>query len=492
MENPEKSEISETFETFTKFHPGKRQEELYTLKKASPLDVVKAVQTCRGIEKKWEKVSYEAKVDIFLKVARSLEEKAEKLAWEEARQQGIALDFVKEHSVLAAAKAFRFWASAEALPSSSVEALPSSSPSPDFAGGRSVGGANLSVSFQPLSVVALCPAWPLCLKLLADRLAPALMAGNTCIVKTPSKSPASGERLLEILLECGLPEGVCSLLHGSGKELLPLLARHPAIRGLSFVGRGEVGQSLLKYMDPCQKRVQMAMEAKNGALVLEDVVEDGVEDAALEKCARELARACFVGQGQMCWNIHRVFVVKKVYSPFKEAFTEAVKALSSGYVEENSKYEVGPLIDSKTFMRTQKVLEQMKAEGGKVLVGGGTANVEGGENFFLPTVIENLSLCSPLQMESLPLPLVTLQEVKYAREGLRWINTSEYGVAAQIFTQDLERGKKLAQQLQVACVWLNTWVKGGEREDYFKASSFGGHGVEAQKLFFWNRQGVYT
>ena len=337
-----------------KFHPGKKDEKLYTMKSASPMDVVKAIQLCKHAEKKWAKVSSEKRAEILIKVAETLEAKASQLALEEAKQQGIALDFVKENSVLGAAKIFRFWAS--------------------FICNRCEPSPSHEFQYQPLSLVAIFPAWTLSLRLLAERLAPALAAGNTCIVKSSSKSPASGERLIKILFESGLPTGVCSLLHGPGKELLPLLTAHPAVKGVSFVGREKVGTSLMKYIQPTTKRIQLAMEAKNSAIVLEDV--------AVDSCVKQLAQACFIGQGQMAWNIHRIFVAKKTYPLFKEAFLNELKSLQLGHVEENRKFQIGPMIHKNAFDLTQKTLEQMKIEQGKVLIGGKAAEVSEGQNFF--------------------------------------------------------------------------------------------------------------
>ncbi|MEZ0393061.1 MAG: aldehyde dehydrogenase family protein [Pseudobdellovibrionaceae bacterium] len=261
-------------------------------------------------------------------------------------------------------------------------------------------------------------------RILAERLAPALLAGNGIFVFFP-KSVSSLLSVWQKILPSDLP---VRLFTGDA-ELEQVMTAHPSIQAVSFYGLPERAAKLpLAALSGSWKKWQVSGGFHNAALILNDV--------DLSQVATQLAESCFVGMGQLPWNISTIYVTENLRPDFEKLFLSAVEALPAQTVSEA------------TFQKNEKLLEQFQNEKGKILFGG-----QAGQ----PTLVEDHSHCSVLQQDCLSAPIVLISPVKYAHEMVKWANTSYYGMYAQIFGS-AEKVGKFASQLDVSRVGANSWI----------------------------------
>lgn len=383
------------------------------------MDVVLSLVSSKKSLAAYEKTSLEERAALLRRISEALSERAFEVASLEALHQGLPVDFVLEHSVSPAITIF------SSLAGSLGE------------------GASLGI-LRPTGLLAIIATWNLSLRSVAERLAPALAAGNAVILKPSPLSPVTGQILGEIFSQVSLPPGLVNILHG-GEEVTQTLAAHPSVQAVSMVGRSGNVEKVIEAATGTLKKLQVLGGAKNAALVL--------GDADFRNWMPQIVRPFLLGQGQLGQNISRLFILESQQKEFLEvlvSYLESLRPASSPRA--NSDWT--PLISSEAVRDTLNKLAMVKADQGKLIFGGDS--VPGPGFFMRPLVTLNLSNCSTLQQDELHGPLLIVTPVKYQHEMVKWVNTSYLAQSAVIWGSE-EKALKLAEQLDVAEVSLNEW-----------------------------------
>lgn len=389
------------------------------------MDVIRAIQAAKRAQVEMEKWALAQRAELLTNIATKLEEKIEEYAYDEALHQGLPLVFVREKSLQYSIQQFR--TAAESIAQFEQTKTP-------------------AMQVQPTGIISIILSWNLSLRLLSERLAPALAAGNVCLVKISELSPVTAKIMGEVLTAANAPKGLVQLIQGRGPEVGALLAAHPSIRGVNFVGKLANAEKVTQGALPQFKKVQIHSGAKNNIFVLNEV------DFAAKM--PQILESFLIGQGQLCWNTTRIFVLES----FQKEFTEKLKEYFAGLRPATSPKDSSPwmpVINEETLQQLETKSQQIKMEEGKLITGGKKADHAG--FFFEPTVSLDLPNCSEMQQEELRGPILILTAVKYQHEMVKWANTGYYGHSAVIWAPNTEKALKVAEKIDVGTVSVNSW-----------------------------------
>lgn len=321
---------------------------------------------------------------------------------------------------------------------------------------------------EPVGVVVLIIPWNYPLLIASWKLASALAAGNTVILKPASLTPLTSLKLAEIIQEAGLPPGVVNVVCASGAKIGETLCSDKRVDMISFTGSNDVGRAILGYSSKNIKKSIMELGGKSASLIFSDVDIDTAVNSSL--CS------IFLNQGQMCTAMSRLFVQDKIYDKFTASFIEKAKALKLG-PSDNSETQMGPLISDNQRKRVIAYIEKAKAEGAKVLCGGKIPQNPALKNgyFFEPTVIAEVKPQMRIFKEEVFGPVVIIGKFSGTEEAVELTNASDFGLAACIWTKNTDLAGELAKQLNAGTVWVNTYGMFYNQLPYggFKQSGFG-------------------
>lgn len=311
------------------------------------------------------------------------------------------------------------------------------------------------VTYSPLGVVACISPWNLPLYLFTWKIAPALAAGNTVVAKPSEVTPLTAFLLSEVAIEVarqmGLPSGILNIVHGTGPQVGNPLVTHPSVKAISFTGSTATGRSIAQATAGSFKKLSLEMGGKNANIVF--------ADCDFNKAIETTVRSSFQNQGQICLCGSRIFVEKSVYEKFKTALIEKTKALRQGDPL-NPETEQGALVSQAHMEKVLSYIELAKNEGAKVLCGG-ERNLEGNlqKGFFVkPTLLEGLSFDSQVNQEEIFGPVATLIPFETEEEVLKMVNSTRYGLAASLWTQNAVKARRVAEKIESGIVWVNTWM----------------------------------
>ncbi len=295
----------------------------------------------------------------------------------------------------------------------------------------------------PLGVVAAIAAWNFPLLLATMKLAPALLAGNTVIVKPSPFTPLTTLRLGELAQDI-FPAGVLNVLSG-GDELGPLLSSHPGIAKVSFTGSTATGRRVMASAAPTLKHITLELGGNDAAIVMPDV------DVA--KTAKRLFMGAFLNSGQVCIAAKRIYVHEAIYDEFAKAFVAAVQAapVGSGLDERTV---LGPVQNKLQFERVKNLIADTRAAGHRFLTGG---EVPEGTGYFIPpAVVDNPPHDSRVVREEPFGPIVPLLRFSDVDEVVRRANDSEFGLAGSVWSADVEQAKAIGARLECGTVCINS------------------------------------
>ena len=422
-----------TFTTFDPAHGG----DLAEVAQGTKEDVDAAVGAARAaFEGAWAKTAPAKRTRMLNKLAQLLDEQTDELATLESRNNGKAKWQCAAEVKVAVSTLEYFAGAAQHLYGRSAIVNP----------------AVVSYTLrEPVGVVGAIIPWNYPLMMAAWKVAPALAAGCTMVLKPASATPLTAIRLGELALEAGIPPGVLNVVPGPGKEVGEALAAHPGVDKVAFTGETATGRRIAEVAAQSLKRVTLELGGKSPNVVF--------ADADLEAAVLGSLWAIFYSAGQSCEARSRILVQDEVYDAFASAFVERAKALTVGDpLADDTK--VGSLISRAQAERVLGYVDVGVADGGELLAGG-AVDGEIGEGldakaFVRPTVIGGVANDSRIAQEEVFGPVVTLTRFSDEIEAVRFANEVRYGLAATVWTGDAGRGHRLAQRIRSGMIGINT------------------------------------
>ncbi|MGW9629546.1 NAD-dependent succinate-semialdehyde dehydrogenase [Agromyces sp. NPDC055520] len=308
------------------------------------------------------------------------------------------------------------------------------------------GTGNMIVSQRPVGPSFFITPWNFPLAMATRKIAPALAAGCTVVIKPPALTPLTTLAFVQLLEEVGLPAGVVNVIatSTSSKVSGPIIA-DPRLRKLSFTGSTEVGRSLMK--EAAQGILRTSMELGGNAPFVV------FEDADLDKAVDGAMLAKFRNIGQACTAANRFIVHEAVAAEFSKRVAERVAGFTVGRGTEEG-ITIGPLIDDKAVASTEALVQDAVSKGAKILTGGTV--IDGAGTFYAPTVLGDVSADARLLREEIFGPVLGITTFSTEDEAVRLANNTEYGLVSYVFTQDLARGHRMIDRLATGMMGLNT------------------------------------
>ena len=429
-------------------------------------DVEAAVSAAKAAFPTWSVTPAEERFRILNRIAQLIDDNLDALALAETNDNGKPLWLSKRVDIPRASSNFRFFATAIMHFSTESHHMEDKA-------------INYTLR-QPVGIVGCISPWNLPLYLFTWKIAPALAAGN-CVVAKPSEvTPMTAYLLSIICQEAGLPAGVLNIVHGNGPNCGSAIVSHPEIKAVSFTGSTRAGRDIAAIAAPMFKKLSLELGGKNPNIIF--------ADSNWAKMMATTVQSSFSNQGQICLCGSRILIERSIYERFKAEFLERVQKLTVGDpLLDTSKQ--GAIVSAPHYQKVLDCIALAKQEGGTVLLGGHAVKGEGRcENglFIAPTVIEGLGANCRTNMEEIFGPVVTLQPFDTEEEALSLANTSDYGLSATIWTQDVSRANRMAAKVQSGIIWVNCWLLRDLRTPFggFKNSGVGREGgLDALRFF---------
>lgn len=442
--------------TFEKINPvdGSLVAEVH---EAGPDIIDAAVRAARAaLDGPWGRMTVTQRVTLLRKVADRIDERADEFVAAEIADTGKPLALVRELDVARAAMNFRSFA--DTIASTGLDSFLT-----EFADG---GSALNYAAHKPLGVVAVIVPWNLPLLLLTWKVAPALACGNAVVVKPSEETPSTATLLAEVINEVGMPEGVYNVIHGFGPGSAgECLTTHRGIDGVTFTGETGTGSAIMRAVAPRVRPVSFELGGKNPAIVFNDCDLDATLDG--------LTRSVFLNTGQVCLCTERVYVQREIFDDVAAGLTERARALRLGRPDAEG-VTTGPLISQAHRSKVLSYYELALDEGAELLVGGGIPDLGpdlAAGSWIEPTLWTGLTNANRPVREEIFGPTASLIPFDSEAEAVQLANDTDYGLAAAIWTTNLQRGHRVAQQMRVGMAWVNTWYLRDLR------SPFGGVGM---------------
>ncbi len=435
-------------------------------------DVQKAVDAAKAAFEGWANMPVADRSRILLRLAQLIEDNNDMLAQAESRDQGKPVWLAQKGEIPRAQQNIHFFATA-------IEHYASEAhPMTDFA-------INYTTR-TPIGVVGCISPWNLPLYLFTWKIAPALAAGN-CVVAKPSEiTPMTAYLFSELCIQAGLPKGVLNIVHGLGPKVGNAIVSHPEITAVSFTGGTSTGKHIAGVAAPMFKKLSLELGGKNPNIIF--------DDCDFDKAVKTSVLSSFQNQGEICLCGSRIFIQRSIYDKFKEAFVAQVKQLVVGDPA-NDTTKVGAIVSKPHFEKVLSYIELAKQEGGVVLTGGHTVQPEDRCNtgwFIAPTVVEGLSYDCRTNQEEIFGPVVTLTPFDTEEEVLMYANSTNYGLAATIWTENLTKAHRMAAKVKSGIIWINCWLLRDLRTPFggMKQSGVGREGGWEALRFFTEPKNV--
>ncbi|KAF4122234.1 aldehyde dehydrogenase (NAD(P)+) [Geosmithia morbida] len=405
---------------------------------ADAADVDKAVRAADRAFRRgaWPRTSPTDRGLLLNKLADLIEENREILATIEAWDNGKTYSEALEGDVPESVSSFRYYAGWA-----------------DKVFGQTISTTRFKFAYtirQPIGVVGQIIPWNYPLSMAAWKLGPALACGNTVILKAAEQTPLSALFLGRLIKESGFPPGVVNIINGLGAEAGASLSEHPLVSKIAFTGSTATATHVMSSAAKTLKNVTLETGGKSPLMVF--------DDADLEQAARWAHLGIFSNQGQICTATSRILVQDTIYEKFMKIFLHTVKAVSKVGSQWTEDTYQGPQISRVQYDRILKYIEIGKEDGATVATGGHPINVAGdGKGFFIaPTVFTNVTPNMRVFREEIFGPVVVVSVFKTEDEALELANNSAYGLGSAVFTTNIERAHRVAENVEAGMVWINS------------------------------------
>ena len=308
---------------------------------------------------------------------------------------------------------------------------------------------------MPVGVCALITPWNFPMAIPTWKMFPALLCGNTVVLKPAEDTPHTAARLVEILTEAGIPPGVVNLLHGRGEEVGAALVRHPGVQLVSFTGSAAVGREIASACGQNLKRVSLELGGKNAQIVM--------EDADLELAVEGALWGAFGTTGQRCTATSRLIVHRDVAKTMTDALVARAEKIKIGDGLDES-VDMGPLINQPAREKVLRYIDIGKQEGARLRIGGGVhdAGACAKGYFFQPTIFDQVKPNMRIAQEEIFGPVLSIIEVKSFEEAIEVLNGTPYGLSSSIYTKDVGRAFQAMRDIEAGITYINGPTIGAE------------------------------
>ncbi len=443
---------SESGKTFATVNPS-TGEDICQIAEADAADVNKAVAAARAAFDRgpWRKTPASARGRLLNRLADLIEQHADELAALESMDNGKPVSVAKAVDVAATVACYRYFAGWA-----------------DKIQGKTIpidGDFFCYTRPEPVGVVGQIIPWNFPMLMQAWKLAPALATGNTVVMKPAEQTPLSALRIGQLIVDAGFPEGVVNILPGFGPTAGAAIANHMDVDKVAFTGSTEVGHLIMEAAAKSNlKRVTLELGGKSPNIVFADVdVDDAVEGAHF---------GLFFNHGQCCCAGSRVFVEEKIYDKFVEKSGTRAKNRTVGDPFD-PKTEQGPQVDQSQFDKVMGYIESGRSEGAKLVCGGGRVGDRG--YFIQPTVFADVQDEMKIAQEEIFGPVMSIIPFKSLDEVVTRANRTDYGLAAAVWTRDIQKAHAVANSVRAGTVWVNCYNVLDTRAPFggFKQSGIG-------------------
>lgn len=439
----------------------------HAVAEADANDVDRAVQAAkRALKGPWGSMSPRARADLLDKVADRIDQRRDEFLKAEIEDTGKPLALASTVDIPRGAANFRIFATMlRALGNESFE--------------QTLDDGSIALHLvmrERLGVVGVICPWNLPLLLMTWKVAPALAAGNTVVVKPSEETPQTAALLGSVMNEVGVPAGVYNVVHGFGPNAAgQALVTHPDVAAITFTGETKTGAAIMRDAAPRTKRLSFELGGKNAAVIF--------ADANLDDAVKGTLRSTFLNTGQVCLCSERILVERSIFDQFTAALVKGANELRAGDPWADTT-TLGPLI-SKT--HREKVLayyDVARTSGATLLAGGGA--VDGDGWFVQPTLWTGLADDARIAREEIFGPCALVSPFDSEDEAVARVNATEYGLCAAVWTTNLSRAHRVARAIEAGLVWVNSWYVRDLRVPFggMKLSGVGREGGRASFDFY--------
>lgn len=400
----------------------------------SEKEISMACEAANGAFGVWSSTPGNVRGSILFKIAEKIREQADYLSLINTEETGKPINESKLVELAGVARTFEYYAGL----ASKIQ-------------GESQIITQDLISFtikEPIGVIAMILPWNFPMLLVAWKIAPALAAGCTMVIKPSELTPCGTLELAKISEECGVPKGVINVCPGQGDDAGRALINNNLISKISFTGSTGVGKQIVEETAKNLPKLSLELGGKAPNIIF--------EDASIESCIEANLRGGFFNQGENCTAVTRLLVNKKIYNKFKKVFLKKIEQIKQGDPLEKET-EIGALISDNHLKKVINLVNQGVSQGGEILIGG-EQNPKLTGHFFAPTVIEiNPSEDNVLFNEEVFGPVVAIMPFESEEEAVALANQTSYGLAGGVWTQDISRAIRVSKKINAGYLWINTY-----------------------------------
>lgn len=437
---------SRSGETMDSINPAHINEVVGKIQSSTVEDVDEAVAAAKAAQSAWGKMAGVQRGNILYKAADILERRLDEIAETMTREMGKTFPESKGET-MRGVHLLRYYAGEGLRKKGDVI------PSMD-------GKTMIYTKRTPLGPVALITPWNFPVAIPIWKMAPALIYGNTVVLKAASDTGVTAAKIVEVFEEAGIPKGVLNYVTGRGSVVGQRLMEHPDIRGISFTGSNATGKRIAQVAASRGAKYQLEMGGKNPAIV--------DEDCDLDLAVEHVVNGAMKSTGQKCTATDRAIILRPVYEEFKQKLLDKVKTITYGDGMEEGVW-MGPVANESQLNSIMSMIEKGKEEGGKVIFGGNRPEGEQYKDGYYvePTVFESVSPQSEIAQEEIFGPVVVLIPVDSLEEAFQTANDVRYGLSASIFTNNVNRALDFADEIEAGMLRVNGETAGVEPQAPF-------------------------